>query len=169
MSRKYYDKLLVGTGTTSKKVASKFGIKMMEKMGWKDGDGLGRDMDGIIDPLQIKRRDENLGMGAELDTVVGKFQWKDQFWDDAYNQAAAKFSANVPKATGKVNHDDSLDSILSINSDDISDVSSFDGEIEIEKSSKTLMSIPKAKKEKKSDKSEKSKSIKKDKKKKSKK
>ena len=49
MSRKYFDRLLTGTGATSKKVESKFGEAMMKKMGWKTGDGLGRKMDGIID------------------------------------------------------------------------------------------------------------------------
>ena len=49
MSRKYFDRLLTGTGATSKKVESKFGEAMMKKMGWKTGDGLGRKMDGILD------------------------------------------------------------------------------------------------------------------------
>ena len=97
MSRKYFDRLLVGTGATSKKVESKFGEALMAKMGWKQGDGLGKSMDGMVDPIQIKRRDENLGMGAEVETVSAKFKWNDQFWDDNYNAAAAKFAANVPK------------------------------------------------------------------------
>ena len=44
MSRKYYDRLLVGTGATTKKVESKFGEALMAKMGWKKGDGLGKNM-----------------------------------------------------------------------------------------------------------------------------
>ena len=86
MSKKYYDKLLVGSGQTNKAVESKFGEKLMAKMGWKKGDGLGRNMNGIIDCIQIKRRDENLGMGAENDTPANKFKWNDSFWEDAYNQ-----------------------------------------------------------------------------------
>ena len=64
MSKKYYDRLLTGTGATSKKVSSKFGEAMMAKMGWKRGDGLGKKMDGIKDCIQIERRDEGVGMGA---------------------------------------------------------------------------------------------------------
>ena len=34
MSRKYFDKLMTGTGTTEKKVKSKLGEKLMMQMGW---------------------------------------------------------------------------------------------------------------------------------------
>ena len=49
MSKKYYDRLLVGTGTTTKEVQSKYGEMLMAKMGWKKGDGLGKTMSGITD------------------------------------------------------------------------------------------------------------------------
>ena len=120
-------------------------------------------------------------MGAEVETVGAKFKWNDQFWDDNYNAAAAKFAANVPKGTGKAKNEDSLDDMIDISNssdsdNDSSSCSSFDGELVIEKSSKPLMKIPSSKddKDKKSngsklEKSEKSKAIKKDKKDKSKK
>ena len=179
MSRKYYDRLLVGTGSTSKEVKSKFGEKLMAKMGWSKGDGLGKARDGMVECIQIKRRDENLGMGAEMETVGNKFKWNDQFWDDAYNQMASKFSASAPKTRKR--SADSFDSMLKINnkdsdsdsnSDEDSDSSfaSFDGEIEIEKCSKPLLKL-KSKKEtnkKEVEKLSKSKVIKKDKKKKKK-
>lgn len=49
MSKKYYDRLLTGTGETSKEVQSKFGLKMLEKMGWAKGKGLGKNEDGMVD------------------------------------------------------------------------------------------------------------------------
>ena len=49
MSKKYYDRLLVGTGSTTKEVKSKFGESLMAKMGWKKGDGLGKKLDGMTD------------------------------------------------------------------------------------------------------------------------
>ena len=174
MSQKYYDRLLVGTGSTSKEVKSAFGEKLMAKMGWKKGDGLGKSMDGIIECIQIKRRDENLGMGAELETPTSTFKWNDKFWDKAYNDMAAKFSAVAPKTNGKkVAKDDTFDEMIEIeesnsDSDDAeTSFSSFEGELIIEKSSKPLMKIPK--KNEKMAKLEKSKAIKKDKKKKNKK
>ena len=168
MSRKYYDRLLVGSGSTNKEVKSEYGSKLMEKMGWKKGDGLGRTMDGIVECIQIKRRDENLGMGAEMETPGSKFKWNDMFWDDAYNTMAAKFSANAPKGTGPAN-DDSFDKKIDIDSSeddsDASSCSSFDGDIVIEKSSKPLFTVPKIKeKDSKGEKLDKSKVIKKEKK-----
>ena len=89
MSKKYYDRLLTGSGSTQKEVKSKFGEKLMEKMGWSKGKGLGKKADGMVDCIQIKRREENLGMGAEAELEAAKFKWNDSFWDDAYNKAAA--------------------------------------------------------------------------------
>lgn len=41
-----------------------FGSKMMEKMGFVPGSGLGKDGQGIIDPLMAVRRPKSLGLGA---------------------------------------------------------------------------------------------------------
>ena len=139
----------------------------MGKMGWKKGDGLGKKMDGIVDCIQITRRDENLGMGAEMETPSAKFKWNDQFWDDTYNQLAQKFSVNAANNAGqsRVNVNDSLDDMLEINSssDDSDADTSFSsyngGDLTIQKCSKPLMKIPKLDKSKaiKKDKAEKEK------------
>ena len=47
MSRKYFDKLMVGSGSTNVAVKSKFGSAMLAKMGWKEGEGLGKNEDGM--------------------------------------------------------------------------------------------------------------------------
>ena len=53
MSKKYYDKLMTGTGQTKKTVQSKFASKMLASMGWKDGAGLGANMDGRTECIQV--------------------------------------------------------------------------------------------------------------------
>lgn len=40
---------------------SNFGRRMLEKMGWGDGKGLGRKEDGMSTHIKIKKRQENLG------------------------------------------------------------------------------------------------------------
>ncbi|XP_045137576.1 PIN2/TERF1-interacting telomerase inhibitor 1-like [Portunus trituberculatus] len=42
---------------------SKFGQKLMEKMGWSKGHGLGREQQGMKDPLSVKLKDDSKGIG----------------------------------------------------------------------------------------------------------
>ncbi|KAF9433128.1 hypothetical protein BGZ76_009840 [Entomortierella beljakovae] len=42
---------------------SGFGLKMLEKMGWKKGYGLGPSGSGIVEPIQAKRRPVKMGIG----------------------------------------------------------------------------------------------------------
>jgi hypothetical protein len=37
----------------------------MQKMGWSEGEGLGKNKSGQIDCIQVKRREEHLGLGNE--------------------------------------------------------------------------------------------------------
>lgn len=67
MSKKYYERVLRGTGVQSKKFHSSFGASILKKFGWEDGDGLGKERTGMLDPLQIKRRTELLGVSSLLD------------------------------------------------------------------------------------------------------
>ena len=41
-----------------------FGRKMLEKLGWKEGDGLGKRRDGMADHIRVKQRAAGLGLGA---------------------------------------------------------------------------------------------------------
>lgn len=41
-----------------------FGSRMMSKMGFVEGQGLGRDRQGICSPLEAVKRAKNLGLGA---------------------------------------------------------------------------------------------------------
>merc|ERR1712060_306813 len=103
--------------------------------------------------------------GAEMETPSSKFKWNDSFWDDAYNDMAKKFSATAVKApdiTGSAEESDSSESSVEAkkrpakkqkDQDSSSDISSFDGELIIEKT-KGLMKLPsKEKKVEKLDKS----------------
>ena len=45
---------------------SSFGRKILEKMGWKSGQGLGLHNDGTTSHIKIAVKDDNLGIGASL-------------------------------------------------------------------------------------------------------
>ncbi|GMF28479.1 unnamed protein product [Phytophthora lilii] len=45
---------------------SKFGFKMLVKMGWSAGKGVGKDLQGQATHVKVARRSENLGVGCSL-------------------------------------------------------------------------------------------------------
>ena len=53
-------------GVSYKKFNSAFGAKILEKFGWKEGEGLGKSKNGITEAIQIKRREENMGLGNNI-------------------------------------------------------------------------------------------------------
>ncbi len=42
----------------------KFGLKIMEKMGWEDGKGLGRNLDGSVSHIGVRLKKDNRGAGG---------------------------------------------------------------------------------------------------------
>ena len=86
MSKKFYDRILSGTGACSNESAPPVGAKILAKFGWKNGDGLGVKKQGITKCIQIKRREEGCGLGNETRT---KDEW-DDWWSQSYNSLAGK-------------------------------------------------------------------------------
>ena len=93
MSSKYFDKLITGDGTSSKKVASKFGSKILQKFGWEEGKGLGKQENGATECIQIKRREDQVGLGKEEEKK--KFDWGDEFWKTNYDSIVQNLSVEV--------------------------------------------------------------------------
>jgi len=60
-------------GTTWSQDKSKFGFKMLEKMGWSEGAGLGANNDGRTDHVKVRNKRNNLGIGASQKDV--DFNW----------------------------------------------------------------------------------------------
>lgn len=77
----------------------------MENLGWNEGQGLGRNEEGLLKCVQIKRREEGAAVGAENDTPAGTFRWGDSFWDEAYNKAAKNFAAAEVKSSASLKRD----------------------------------------------------------------
>ncbi|CAN0437122.1 unnamed protein product, partial [Hapterophycus canaliculatus] len=47
---------------------SKFGLKMLQKMGWTEGKGLGKHEDGVSEHVKVAKKSNNLGLGATHDS-----------------------------------------------------------------------------------------------------
>ena len=60
---------------------SAFGQRMLMKMGWSEGKGLGKNKQGTSSHLRAIRREEGLGIGAKTDT----------FGDDGFSKTSQNF------------------------------------------------------------------------------
>ncbi|KNC95918.1 uncharacterized protein SPPG_08675 [Spizellomyces punctatus DAOM BR117] len=54
---------------TWKNDQSKFGFKMLQKMGWSEGKGLGANEDGLTEHVKVRLKEDNLGVGADRRTI----------------------------------------------------------------------------------------------------
>lgn len=52
-------------GNLWSKDENKLGNKLMEKMGWETGQGLGAKQDGMLEPIQVKKKEDKKGIGHE--------------------------------------------------------------------------------------------------------
>merc|ERR550519_569427 len=96
-------------GTLWSQDENKFGAKLMEKMGWEKGSGLGKKQDGIVDPILVRQKEDNKGVG---------FEGHDDTWlahqDDfqavlaALNEAHNESSDKVEKTKEKVSEEEEV-------------------------------------------------------------
>ena len=61
---------------TWKNDKSRFGFKMLQKMGWKEDKGLGKNESGSVSSIKVSKREEGLGLGMEkLTDGAGSKGW----------------------------------------------------------------------------------------------
>jgi hypothetical protein len=100
MGKRMTDMLTQAEPVTSVKVSSTFALRLLAKQGWKEGEALGKKKAGRTEPVQVKRRGDNLGLGAE----ASRYKWNEAWWEDVFNSSVSKL-ANVedkPKKKVKV-------------------------------------------------------------------
>ena len=98
MSKKYLAKLTERSAVSKDKITSKFGEKMLKRMGWSAGEGLGKTKSGDTEPLQVRKRKENLGLGSDS----SKFKWNHNWWEELFNDTADKIQLSLPKKRVKL-------------------------------------------------------------------
>ena len=63
--------------------ASNVGNRMLKSMGWSEGRGLGRNLQGIVNPIQAEQHVQGVGLGSSGSKIDANASWKDR------NRAAA--------------------------------------------------------------------------------
>jgi Pin2-interacting protein X1 len=74
---------------------SVFARRQMEKMGWQEGKGLGKNETGISKHIKATKKDDNSGLG--LESVVSE-EVTENWWHDAFSKQLKTF---LPCSTGK--------------------------------------------------------------------
>lgn len=105
MSKKYFDRLARSSGASKTEFTSDFGLKILKKFGWEAGKGLGENLEGTTDCVQVSRREERVGLGGEKTDENQEAQW-DNWWSSAYNSVAQKLPAGPQAGTSADASDD---------------------------------------------------------------
>ena len=100
MGKKLQDKMGSSMNESRAAPMGKFGAKMLEKMGWKEGDGLGKNNDGMKEHIKIKKREEAIGLGADNGAAVHTGP-ADGWWMDAYSDSIKNLKSNKKKKDKK--------------------------------------------------------------------
>eukprot|EP00041_Stephanoeca_diplocostata_P039855 m.1638020 g.1638020 ORF g.1638020 m.1638020 type:complete len:349 (-) comp26595_c0_seq1:331-1377(-) len=87
---------------------SKFGYKMMEKMGWQNGQGLGTNNSGMTEHVKVTTKNNNLGIGAT--TKDNDYAWLRV--QDTFNSVLDDLNAVCGSADGTIPTAPPPDSVL---------------------------------------------------------
>jgi hypothetical protein len=69
------------------------GGQILKRMGWKQGEGLGKDATGQVNPVEVSRRSERAGLGAEDDVGDIELDPNDTYQDVAKKKARARLES----------------------------------------------------------------------------
>jgi hypothetical protein len=89
--------------TTTSTVQSEFAKRQLERMGWSEGSGLGKDRQGCATPIIVKQRvDVTGGLGIEKEKVrLTQQAIQNEWWKDALGDTLSKLSTNNDKKKKK--------------------------------------------------------------------
>ncbi|KAJ2559781.1 hypothetical protein EV175_000166 [Coemansia sp. RSA 1933] len=79
---------------TTPAATNSFAEQQLVKYGWKKGQGLGKNREGVKRAITVSQRTDNRGIGSDSS------QWNSNWWDHLYNKASGSSStANTPQTT----------------------------------------------------------------------
>uniref|UniRef100_A0A1I8NT84 G patch domain-containing protein 4 n=1 Tax=Stomoxys calcitrans TaxID=35570 RepID=A0A1I8NT84_STOCA len=84
-----------------------FARKILGKYGWKEGEGLGKNNDGIAKPLRATLKFDNSGFGADQAAADFNNHW----WERVFNDAANNVEVNKDGQSIKMNLKNAEDSV----------------------------------------------------------
>lgn len=78
---------------------SGFGYKMLQRMGWSEDKGLGKNEDGITFNLKVSKRENGLGLGSEGLDGAGNRGWSETAtsFNEVLNVLKSTYSNDIKK------------------------------------------------------------------------
>lgn len=135
---------------------SSFGRKMLEKMGWKAGQGLGLNNDGTTTHIKIAVKDDNLGIGASQKDAETGWLNNSKSYQEVLDRLAKSCSGNDSISENDSANVSESESKKKDKKDKKKDKKDKKEKKKDKKDDKKIKKSKKEKKEKKSEKSEKS-------------
>ena len=77
---------------------SSFAKKQMERMGWKEGQGLGKNEDGISSHIKVSKILDKEGIGIKAVKLQETIATESDWWHDTFHQNAKKFKIKKDKS-----------------------------------------------------------------------
>jgi Pin2-interacting protein X1 len=76
--------------------SSGFAKKQLEKMGWKDGKGLGKNQQGMATHIKVTKREDDAGIGhVRAELQMYQQQQHQQWWSESMGNVFAKLNASA--------------------------------------------------------------------------
>jgi Pin2-interacting protein X1 len=94
---------------------------MLEKMGWSEGKGLGKNKDGITEHVKAVKKFDSRGIGADAKTSQQLYTAKTVAFSDILSKLAAEYGAAKPETEDKPAKKSSKLSTVSSSDDSSSD------------------------------------------------
>ncbi|XP_042870582.1 G patch domain-containing protein 4-like [Penaeus japonicus] len=82
---------------------AEFAHSQLQKYGWKEGKGLGKEETGNTEPLKVKLKFNNSGLGHDIGEEF-KFHW----WDHVFNKAAKNMTVSDENGSVEINRKEEL-------------------------------------------------------------
>ena len=85
------------------------GFKMLQKMGWSEGKGLGKESSGRLEPIPVSTKNDRSGLGDSMPKVSVDFKSKAKA--DLWRKTQARFSKTSLSNVFNVEDDDDVEEV----------------------------------------------------------
>ncbi|KAL4422211.1 hypothetical protein ABPG77_009686 [Micractinium sp. CCAP 211/92] len=97
---------VAGQGVVKPKCTGGFGERMLRSMGWEAGKGLGKEGQGMKEAIQVKKKEDTVGVGGN-----GSYAWGDKWWEKAFDSAVATVDEDSSDSSDSDSDDEQMAAI----------------------------------------------------------